>query len=247
MKCLPLILTLLLPSMPLGKETKKIVRERQPPELSEVYYVLKSDTTICQGEYKAYYQKKVLVEGYYNAGKRDSLWKQYDTKGILRTLGAFSDDRRVGKWEFFDHAGNSEMIVDFATNEPVYYQTSLIDKQFRIVQNNDTLITKLDRPPLFIGGTSRLNDFLISELTAPLHKTDEKVTGVVYVSFWIEKDGKLSGFKILKGVGRACNAEALRVVRRLPEEWLPGRFQNSPVKSEYIINITFGPNLKMAY
>ena len=41
-----ILLILFLPILPAAKETKKIVRDRISPEMSEIYYVLKSDLSL---------------------------------------------------------------------------------------------------------------------------------------------------------------------------------------------------------
>ena len=42
------------------------------------------------------------------------------------------------------------------------------------------------------------------------------IEGKVYVQFLVDKDGTLTDFKILKGIGAGCDEEALRVLKEVP-------------------------------
>ena len=54
--------------------------------------------------------------------------------------------------------------LDFTNNQVLYYQTLFSNYPFMIVSKTDTIMTLLDRPPLFIGGTSRFNDYVADEI-----------------------------------------------------------------------------------
>ena len=70
---------------------------------------------------------------------------------------------------------------------------------------------------------------------------EEGTQGKVYVSSIIEKEGSVTHAAIQKGIkgdGNACNDEALRVVRLLPQ-FMPGMMNGRPVRVKYILPITF--------
>ena len=48
------------------------------------------------------------------------------------------------------------------------------------------------------------------------------IAGWVYITFIVDKDGKVKESKVLQGIGGGCDEEALRVVNGLPD-WIPGR------------------------
>ena len=55
--------------------------------------------------------------------------------------------------------------------------------------------------------------------------------------------GKTSGHHVLRGVGTRSNEEALRVVRLLPEEWIPGVINGRNVTTDYVIPVVFDEKL----
>lgn len=66
----------------------------------------------------------------------------------------------------------------------------------------------------------------------------DDIQGVVIVGFFVEKDGKLTGISIEKGMTKAFNDEALRVISLSPK-WIPAIKNNKPIKSRYTVPISF--------
>jgi protein TonB len=62
--------------------------------------------------------------------------------------------------------------------------------------------------------------------------------GRVIVGFTVEKDGKLSDFKVEKSLGTKFDTEALRVLKKSPK-WIPGRLKGKPVRVRYSVPINF--------
>jgi protein TonB len=227
-----------------AKDTKKITKVNIFPRFDEVYYVLKSDNSIKHGEYKAVTDGKVLVEGHFCMGLMDSLWTQYDNTGVLRSKGWYKNNKRDSIWVFFDKKGELEQKIDFSKNDVLLYRTGLAQNPFRIISGRDTIMSILDRPPLYIGGTSKLFEYISVAIRIPLHKPDEKITGVVNVAFMIDSLGNTSKHRVLKGIGRICNNEALRVLKSIPEQWIPGMLDGKNVSVDYILQIPFNANMK---
>ena len=237
-----LLIFLLFPIIVSGKETKKITITHGYLGYTEIFYVLKSDTTVMQGTYKVTSMGKVLIKGHYKMGMKDSIWTQYSMKGKVRSRGWFEANKRSGLWEFYANDGKLEQQIDFSKNEVVYYQTSVATHPFRIISGTDTLLSVLDRPPLYIGGFSRFNDYVADEIEIPLHKSGEKVSGIVYIGFTIDSIGKTSNHHVLKGIGKAFNNEALRVMNCIPDDWMPGILNGKKVSVEYVIPFKFEKN-----
>jgi hypothetical protein len=238
-------LYLILVSLPLllaGKETKKIVRQNYFPSFTETYYVLKSDTNLMHGPYKAETSEHILVQGYFNMGKKDSTWIQYNNHGKIRYRGSYKSDKKAGVWEFFSDNGEMEQKLDFDNDCLLLYKTPFADHPFKVISGADTTMAVLDRPPLYFGGNSRFNDFISNSLTVPLHKADVKTTGIVYIQFQIDSMGIASKHQVLKGINKLCNDEALKAVKAVPNEWLPGLLKNKKVTADYIVPIRFDEN-----
>ncbi|MFZ4401040.1 MAG: energy transducer TonB [Bacteroidales bacterium] len=83
--------------------------------------------------------------------------------------------------------------------------------------------------PEFPGGEEKLMKFLKDNLKYPQIARDSNIQGTVYVGFVIENDGKISDVKVLRGISKECDAEAVRVIKTIPK-WKPGKRMEKPVQ-----------------
>ena len=95
-----------------------------------------------------------------------------------------------------------------------------------------------DQMPTFPGGQEALLNSLYRNLKYPPIAEKNGIQGRVFVSFVITKEGKVTNVKIAKSVDPSLNAEALRVIRRLPD-WIPGRKDGQAVNVKYTVPISF--------
>jgi bla regulator protein blaR1 len=82
----------------------------------------------------------------------------------------------------------------------------------------------------------RINDFLYINLVWP---SEGECMGMVIIKFIVEKSGRLSNFKVVHQLCPDFDAEALRVLKIMPN-WSPAIKDNKPVRSVVIIPILFG-------
>lgn len=95
-----------------------------------------------------------------------------------------------------------------------------------------------EKTPEFPGGVSAFYLYLGNNLKYPEEARINKTTGRVVIGFIVEKDGSLSNFKLLKGIGSGCDEEAIRVLKASPK-WQPG-FQNGKlVRTAFTLPISF--------
>ena len=86
--------------------------------------------------------------------------------------------------------------------------------------------------PGYPGGQKALAKYLGSQLRYPVQARQNKVHGKVYIGFVVEKNGSLSDFNVIKGIGSGCDEEAIRVLKSSPA-WKPGMFNGKPVRTSY--------------
>jgi len=244
MKKTILFLLTILPSVLLGQETKQVTKEHKNPWGKEVYYVLKSDKSIKHGNYQRLGFKEVLlINGFYKNGLKDSLWTEYHRSGkYKKAIGAYSADKRIGVWEFYNYKGELEQKYDFTKNEIIYFKLDDKEKDFIVIKGSDTTKTKLDRPPLYIGGSVMMFEPIITSIQYPEKAKENGISGKVYVTFTIDGNGKTSNHRVTKGIGSGCDEEALRVVKEIPDNWLPGLLSGQAVNVEYVLPISFTLN-----
>ncbi|WP_428329278.1 energy transducer TonB [Mucilaginibacter sp.] len=96
----------------------------------------------------------------------------------------------------------------------------------------------LDFMPEPVGGANAWAKFLSKNLRYPPVAQEEGVSGRVYLSFVIEKDGSLSNITVDRPAGHGFDEEALRVLK-LAKAWKPGTQNGQPVRVKYTIPINF--------
>ncbi|SKB73043.1 energy transducer TonB [Daejeonella lutea] len=96
----------------------------------------------------------------------------------------------------------------------------------------------VETAPEFQGGSKALARFLGSALRYPAKAREAKTQGKVYIGFVVEKNGSLTDFKVIKGIGNGCDEEAVRVLKLSPA-WKPGTAEGKPVRTSYVQPITY--------
>ena len=96
----------------------------------------------------------------------------------------------------------------------------------------------LERDPSFPGGLENLSKYIADNIKYPPLAKEYGITGKVYVSFIIEKDGTISNVKCIRDIGAGCCDEAILLVESMPK-WNPGIQKGKPVRTQFNLPITF--------
>ena len=106
-------------------------------------------------------------------------------------------------------------------------------------QIKDSKVFKVvEEMPQFPGGRQAMMRFIGENVKYPPQATAEKAMGMVVVDFVIKSTGEVENVKIARGVHPALDAEALRVIRSMPD-WTPGKQHGEAVDVSYTIPIQF--------
>lgn len=206
----------------------------------EEYYVLNDDRTVKHGPYKLTDNKGiVLTQGYYNMGKKDSSWLEYNRwYRFIAVESHYKDEKRVGTWTFRKDADTVEMKYDFDNNKLLYYHAPK-DKKYSVISGTDTLNTTLDQPPVYLGSRSAINKIIGENIVYPNEAKEKGIQGTVWVAFTISSDGHASAPWLFKGVKSIIDNEALRVAALIQPDWAPGIKDGIPVTSVYVTPVGF--------
>ncbi|MGI4749455.1 MAG: TonB family protein [Janthinobacterium lividum] len=145
--------------------------------------------------------------------------------------GDVKDGKRNGTWK-----GTLNKGKVFYTEE---YADGKFIKGTRTDENGGTInYTVKEALPTFKGGVSAFGNYLGQNIRYPSGAKDRNIQGRVILSFVIERDGSITGIKILKSVSPDIDAEAYRVISESPK-WNPGIQHGVPVKVAYTVPINF--------
>ena len=102
---------------------------------------------------------------------------------------------------------------------------------------DDTFIV-VDQMPEYPGGNEALQEYISLNLKYPALK---EVSGKVFVSFVVDKKGKVIDVKVKNEVDAALAKEAIRLVKAMPL-WTPGKLEGKPVNVQMNLPIYFKAN-----
>lgn len=121
------------------------------------------------------------------------------------------------------------------------------DKPDKLVVNNsqslqqnpqDTIFTVVEKMPMFPGGEDARVKYMVENIKYPDEARNKGITGVVFVTFVVEKEGKITSVKVIRGIGGGCDEEAVRVIKNMPN-WEPGKQKGEAVRTQFNIPIKF--------
>lgn len=175
-----------------------------------------------------------------NATDIDALYN----RGVLKfktldTLGACNDWRnakKLGDKEsnklFIKHCTAS--ITDADTDSSL--ELILTSNQISELMANDSISKELIMPS-FPGGDEKLFIFL-QKVKIPAKAKENKISGRVFATFLVTKEGKIKNASIIRGLGYGCDEELLRVINLMPD-WIPGRLNGNAVGMYYNLPVNF--------
>lgn len=92
--------------------------------------------------------------------------------------------------------------------------------------------------PEFPGGETALHQYLAENIKYPQMAKESGIQGRVFVTFVVERNGKVTDVKVLRGIGGGCDEEAIRVVQNMPS-WTPGKQRGKPVRVQFNLPVKF--------
>ncbi len=127
--------------------------------------------------------------------------------------------------------GDVDIIIPEATGPAVVQPAP--DQIFMVVEQNAT----------FPGGEAAMQKWIANRIDQKGYPAMEKeagISGTCYVTFVVEKDGRISDIKLLRGVsgGPGYNKLAMEVVKEMPA-WKAGKQNGHEVRVQFNLPIRF--------
>ena len=108
-------------------------------------------------------------------------------------------------------------------------------------EDSDEVFLVVEQMPVFPGGDLGLMKFIQKTTKYPPIAKENDITGKVFVSYVVNKKGKVTNVKVVRSVDKYLDAEAVRVVKLLPYT-TAGKQRGLPVNVQYTIPINFTLN-----
>ena len=100
----------------------------------------------------------------------------------------------------------------------------------------------VEQMPQYPGGEEALRSFIASEVKYPADAQKANLSGRVYITFVVSKDGSVKDAKVARSSGYTIlDDEAMRVINSMPD-WTPGKQKGQHVNVSYTVPINFALN-----
>ena len=114
-----------------------------------------------------------------------------------------------------------------------------VEVEEEVVEEEAIPFQLVEEKPSFQGGdANQFSKWVNSRLVYPEIAKENGVQGRVTLQFTVEKDGKVTGVRVLRGVDPSLDKEAVRVVSMSPK-WKPGKQRDRAVPVTYTFPVIF--------
>ncbi len=148
--------------------------------------------------------------------------------------GAYVDGRQHGLWKGY--------TADGSYGYEEQYKNGDCRGGKAVVAGKTIPYTEARQSPAFKGGVGQLYQFLGNNIQYPAEAQRGNIVGKVFVSFTVCADGSLCDYDVVKGVHPSLDEEALRVVRKMSGQWVPGTLRGEPIRVKYNLPVSFQLN-----
>ena len=152
------------------------------------------------------------------------------------------DGQKISEINYSDNFMDGSLITYWDNGQikrnDIYDKGKFIRGNCYAIEGKDTTHFAYEVMPQFPGGEGELFKFLRNNVKYPRNARENGISGKVYVSYIIDKDGGLRDIKIMKGVSQDLDEEAMRVIKLMPK-WIPGIQDGIPVQVQYNMPINF--------
>jgi periplasmic protein TonB len=154
----------------------------------------------------------------------------------LDMTGSITIESNGERTEVGTKAKESE-VDDFSWKDD---SKSFSEKKEELEPADSEAVMSPEEMPMFDGkdALSAFRDYMAKNLKYPENVEILHVQGIVYVQFVVERSGKLSNIRILRGVHPDIDNEVVRIIKSSPA-WTPGKQKGKLVRVAYTFPIVF--------
>jgi len=172
--------------------------------------------------------------GMYVNHKKEGLWTQLDTNGMVEATQIWRDGLRHGK--YFEYDGDGEK-----RNEAIYQADTLVSELFKRPTEQSPVLSGcrqelITNPYTCTEGT--LAQLFSTHIRYPETARKEGIEGTAVLQWDVLTDGSVANVRVPHALCDDIEEEVRRVFAMVPG-WVPGRKGGQPVKSTLTLPVRF--------
>jgi len=166
------------------------------------------------GEQLKWYKDTLISSGQYELGEKIGYWQSWHKNRNINCKGSYVKGNRDGEWKFYFESGNLAAIEKYENGDA----TSVL--WYSETGEYVAPIKPYELKPQFIGGLQGISYYIQNTFEYPELAREMGEQGTVWVEFTVRIDGVIENIKVVSGVSYSLDAEALRVIKLMPN-WTP--------------------------
>lgn len=183
----------------------------------------------------------------HNAYTGTKVWERRDIKYLspqqiqnLNDLKRFQEEEILNLNKEINNQLREHAKEEFlSAKEPLFSDKGVkLTDDYVSIDDDTSIYEDVDIPAEFPGGEMALTNWINWNVRYPEGALQNGKRGNVKVKWIVEKDGTISNVEIEKGIDKDLDAEAIRVIKKMPR-WRPAYKDGQPVKSNYSTIIHF--------
>ena len=160
-----------------------------------------------------------------------------DIKSVKKERTFEFGDHKVVVKNNRDERNSYTVTIDGAPFD-ITYITRMLTDDSEATDDSEVYTGAVEVLPEYPGGTAAMFEFIQKNVKYPESAKEKGIEGRVFVQFVVEKDGSLNEITVLRGVSEDIDAEAIRVVKAMPN-WKPGMTEGKTVRVQYVLPFNF--------
>ncbi|MEO6149561.1 MAG: energy transducer TonB [Mucilaginibacter sp.] len=152
--------------------------------------------------------------------------------------GAINSNKiRIGTWEYYDDIGKLSLKYDHDNKSIIYQEKN--NELFAIKNGTNWDYSEPDIYPHVIGSYHEFITKISNVVGYPLEARGNHISGTVYISFVVSKEGKLSDIKKVNDIGGNCADAIINALKQSEFLWIPASKGSISYDSRFVIPVTF--------
>lgn len=129
-------------------------------------------------------------------------------------------------------------LEDTEADEATQVQIVEFAEEEETVDEQEIFLVVEDMPTFQGQEKDAFRVYIQQNLRYPVIAQENGISGRVYVSFVVDRDGSITNVQVVRGVDPSLDREAVRVVKSSPK-WTPGKQRGRPVRVSFTFPIVF--------
>lgn len=197
---------------------------------------IQSEKESIQGNGKPSYLSNKLISYWDSTGTQfvtngnGEVVYYYDKSDHPSSKGAYQDGFKNGTWEGYTEEGQLSYRETYKKNN--------VSGLSWDEEGNEYKYKDLEVRPEPKGGIESFYSYVGKSMKYPVSARKNGTEDRVYVQFEVDEEGNIINIELLKGIGKDCDAESVRIIKNSPK-WKPGLMRGQPIIEKVILPITF--------